>query len=91
MDLVGNGFKWYRFCIVISFINVMTETVRHGLTKLFQKLSLQGISIVLKVETVVFEKTTTLSIFQRLWLWPVRIVTNKQKSTSWKTSDKLTR
>jgi len=26
---------------------------------------------------VVFEKATTLSIFQRLWLWHVRIVTNR--------------
>jgi hypothetical protein len=65
----------------------MTEILRHGLTKLFQKLFLKGIAIVLKVETVVFEKTTALSIFQQLWLWLVRIVTNKQRSTSWVISD----
>jgi len=34
-----------------------------------------------------FEKTTTPSIFQRLWLWPVKIKDKKQKSTNWKCSD----
>ena len=78
----GYDFKWYKFCIVIYLVKIMTEILRHGLTQLFQKLFLFGISIVLKVETAVFEKTTTLSIFQQFWLWPGRIVTNKQRSKS---------
>lgn len=63
MDLAGNVFKWYKFCIVISFVKIITEILRRTLTKLFRTLDSSAISIYLNVKTAVFEKTTTLSIF----------------------------